>query len=115
MNKQLPIILLASVYRTLWQCPLMIPLWLPQNPVCKPNSEKHIPLAAGRPPPQTQNCAKQMIPFLSVSLPDSVIPCCIFQHKPRTELFFGFTLLLNEMLFIQSICLLFQRIFVLNT
>lgn len=86
-----------------------------QNPMCKPNSKKHILSAAGRPPPETQNHTKQMIPFPSVSLPDSVIPCCIFQHKPWTELLSSLTLLLNEMLFIQNICLLFQRIFVLNT
>lgn len=56
-----------------------------------------------------------MIPFPSVSLPDSVIPCCIFQRKPWTELFSSLMLLLNEMLFIQNICWLFQRVFVLNT
>lgn len=38
-----------------------------------------------------------------------------FQHEPWTELFSSLMLLLNEMLFIQNICLLFQRIFVLNT
>lgn len=115
MNEQLPIIFLAFVYHTLWQYPLTIPLWLSRTLCANQIQKKHIPSAAGRPPSETQNRTKQMIPFPSVSLPDLVIPCCIFQHKPWTELFSGLMLLLNEMLFIQNICLLFQRIFVLNT
>lgn len=54
-----------------------------------------------------------MIPVLSVSLPDSVIPCCILQ--PSTELFSGLLWLLTEMLFIQNSCVLFQGTLVLNT
>lgn len=80
---------------TPWQYSFKITFWLSRTLCAKSNSKKnHIPLAAGR-PSATQNHTKQMIPFPSISLPDSVILCCIFQHQPWTKLFSKLMLLLR--------------------
>lgn len=104
LNEQLTIILLLVANHTHWQYPLsQYPSDFPEPYVQTKLKKSTIPLAAGRPLSEIQNRTKQMIPFPSVSFPDSVIPCCIFQHKPQTELFSSLMLLLNEMLFIQNI------------
>lgn len=113
-DEQLPIMLLAFVYHTLWQYPSQYPSDF-SEPYVQTKFKKSTSCWQQAGLLLKQNHTKQMIPFPSVSLPDSVIPCCIFQHKPWTELLSSLMLLLNEMLFIQNICLLFQRIFVLNT
>lgn len=80
---------------TSWQYSLTTPFWLSRTLCANQLQKNHIPLAAGR-PSETQNHTKQMIPFPSISLPDSVILCCIFQHQPWTKLFSNLMLLLSE-------------------
>lgn len=79
---------------TSWQYSLTTPFWLSRTLCANQLQKNHIPLAAGR-PSETQNHTKQMIPFPSISLPDSVILCCIFQHQPWTKLFSNLMLLVR--------------------